>query len=64
MRFYLKFSSRILITRLPEKHHFTFCFARNVNTVILLKEAKPSPNRRLIKLLTLVNLFPSLRHFR
>ena len=64
MRFYLKFSSRILITRLREKHHFTFCFATNVNTVILLKEAKPSPNRRLIKLLTFVNLFPSLRHFR
>ena len=57
------------------KPHVTF-FTRKVNTVISLKEVaadlphdgdnnKLSPHRKIVKLLTFHNLFPSLlRHFR
>ena len=64
MRFYLKFSLRILKTRHLEKHHFTFVSPEMLAGLFLLKEAKPSPDRRLIKLLTFHNLFTSLRRFR
>ena len=32
--------------------------------LILLKEVKPSPDKKMIKLLTFDNLLPPLRHFR
>ena len=32
--------------------------------LFILKEVKPSPDRKMIKLLTFDNLFPPLRHFR
>ena len=40
----------------PEKLHWTF-FTKNASTVIL-KEVKPSPDSKMIKLLTFDNLFP------
>ena len=37
-------------------------FTRKVNTVILMKEGKPIPEHKMLKLQTLDNLFPPLRH--
>ena len=51
------FFSRILKKKLSGKLYF-------INFFFLLKEVKPSPDlRKVIKLLTLDNVFPSLRHF-
>ena len=42
-------------------YHFSL---ENLALLSLVKEVTPSPDRKLIKLLTFDNLFPPLRHFR
>ena len=48
---------------LPGKLHCTFFFSPETLALLLfLKAIEPSLDRRMIKLLTLVNLFPPRRH--
>ena len=45
------------------KESFVLLFSPGkVNTVILMKEGKPIPEHKMLKLQTLDNLFPPLRH--
>ena len=55
--------SRIL-KKYPESFIVLFIQQKKVSTAILLKEVKPSPDRKMIKLLTFDNLFLPLRHSR
>ena len=64
-RFDRKFYSRIVKKYTPRIASFYYFTPEKVNTVnFLLKEAKPSPDRKIIKLLTFDDLLPSLRHSR
>ena len=59
-RFDLKFYSVFSKTQTPQKASFSFFFL----TRKVLKEVKPSPDRKMIKLLAFDIFIPSLRHFR
>ena len=48
----------------PGKLLYSFSSPKKLVRLIILKEVKPSPESKMIKLLTLVNLFPPLRHSR
>ena len=48
--------------RLPGKLHFTIFSLEKLALLPLVKKATPSPDRKVIKLLTFDNLFPPLRH--
>ena len=61
---WLNVLSRILKKCTLQKATLSFWFTIKVSTVIFIKEIKPSPDRKMIKLLTFDNLFPPLRHSR
>ena len=51
--------------RLPEKLHFPFFFVtKKLVRLFILKGVKPSPDSKMIKFLTIDNLFAALRHSR
>ena len=63
-RFNLKFLRVFLKKKdTPESFNLLFSPKKSVR-LFILKEVKPSPDRKMIKLLTSVNLFPPLRHSR
>ena len=48
----------------PGKLHLTFFQPKKLVWLFILKEVKPSPDSKMIKLLTFDNLFSPLRHSR
>ena len=63
----LKVFARVLKKRHPGKLHFPFFFffhQKKLTRLFILKEVKPSPDRRVKELLTFNNLLPPLRHAR
>ena len=60
----LQVFSRILKKEKPRKASLYLLFTKKLALLNLLKEVKPSPVRKMAKLLTLNNLFPPRRHFR
>ena len=68
-RFYLKVL-RVLSKKkkkkikTPRKASFYFFSLKKLVGLFLLKEVKPTSDRKMIKLLTFDNLFPPLRHSR
>ena len=51
--------------RLPGKLHFPFFFVtKKLVRLFILKGVKPSPDSKMIKFLTIDNLFAALRHSR
>ena len=58
-KFYCVFSKNNIHSR---KLHSTFDSPEKLALLFLLKEVKPSPNRKMIKLLTFNNLFLPLQH--
>ena len=62
-RLNLKFFTHVLKKDTPES--FTSLFSpKKFARLFILKKVKPSPDRKLIKLLTFDNLFPPLRYSR
>ena len=59
-RFNLK-SLRVFLKKAPRKASFYYFSQKKLARLFILNEGKPSPNSRMIKLLTIDNLFP--RHF-
>ena len=63
-RFNLKFL-RVFLKKKNTPESFNLLFSpKKLVRLFILKEVKPSPDRKMIKLLTSVNLFPPLRHSR
>ena len=61
----LKVFARVLKNRHPGKLHFPFFFhQKELIRLFILKEVKPSPDRKVKELLTFDKLFPPLRHAR
>ena len=56
--------ARVLKKRHPGKLHFTLFSPKKLVRLFIVKEVKPSPDSKMIKLLTFDNLIPPLRHFR
>ena len=63
-RFDFKFFSRLLKMQTPRKASFCHFSLEKLALLPLVKEVTPSPDRKMIKLLTFDNLFPLLRHSR
>ena len=61
-RFNLKFFTRVLKRRHPGKLLFSLFSPKKSVRLIKQKDVKPSPDSKMIKLLTFENLFPPLRH--
>ena len=62
-RFDLKFFAYCQKIDSPE--YFIFLFpSEKLKMISLLKEVKPSPDGKMVKLLTFDNFFPPLRHSR
>ena len=57
LKFLLLFSKKI-----PGKLHFTFFNQKKLVRLFILKEVKPSPDGKIVKLLTFVKLVPPLQH--
>ena len=49
---------------IPESFISLFFHQKTLVRFLILKEVKPSPDRKMIKLLAVDNLFPPLRHSR
>ena len=64
MRYNLKFLRVLPKKRQPGKLHFTFFSPKKLPRLFILKEVKPSPDSKMIKLLTFDNVLPPLRHSR
>ena len=64
MRFDLKFFHLFSKFRLPQKASFYHYSPEKLALLPLVKEVTPSPHRKMIKLLTFVNLFLPLQHSR
>ena len=62
----LKVFARVLKNRHSGKLHFPFFFfhQKKLIRLFILKEVKPSPDRKVKELLTFDKLFPPLRHAR
>ena len=63
----LKVFARVLKKKTPRKASFSFLFffhQKKLIRLFILKEVKPSPDRRVKELLTFNNLIPPLRHAR
>ena len=62
----LKVFARVLKKKTPRKASFSFLFfsPKKLIRLFILKEVKPSPDRRVKELLTFNNLIPPLRHAR
>ena len=60
-RFNLKVFARALKKRHPGKLHFNFFSPKKLVRLFILKEAKPSTESRMIKLVTFDSLFPPQR---
>ena len=64
MRYNLKFLRVFLKKRHPGKLHFTLFSPKKLARLFILKEVKPSPESKMLKLLTFDKLLPPLRHSR
>ena len=62
-RFYWTFFGRVL-KKGTRKASFNFFSPKKLVRLFLLKEVKPSPDRKMIKLLTFGKIFPPLLHSR
>ena len=60
---YPKIFARVL-KKTTQKASFYFFSPKTLVRLFILKKVKPSPNSKMIKLLTFDNLFPPLRHSR
>ena len=60
-RFNLEVFARVLKKRHPGKPHFTLFSPKKLVRLFILKEVKPSPESKMIKLLTFDYLFPPRR---
>ena len=54
----LKIFARVLKKKTPRKASFYFFSPKKLVRLFILKEVKPSPDSKMIKLLTFDNLFP------
>ena len=61
IEFFRVFSNK---KRHPGNLYFTFFYQKGLVRLFILKEVKPSPDSKMIKLLKIDNLFPPLRHSR
>ena len=61
----LKTFARVLKKKkIPRKDSFYYFSPKQLVQLFILKEVKPSPDRKMIKLLQFDNMFPPLRHSR